>query len=199
MLSICARFLKKLNGLLILLARYLTKIGTRVWGTICWIFQRELFWTWFFRIGTALSVAWLIYDRIYETAATISISASDPQNPLLFPFSFTNNSHIFRIRNMTWNCEVVTLEINGRPFMKDSHILSGSQKIINEGQTVNFNCFDIGRSKAFEFGVSKITKIDLLVHVTYRAAFFKQLMQTTRFIWKGEASNPQWIRGDSLD
>jgi hypothetical protein len=198
-LSICAKFLKTSIYRLRLLAKYLTMIWARIWGTICWIFQREVFWTWFFRIGTALSVGWLIYDRIYEIAATISISASDPHDPMLFPFSLTNNSHIFKIRNMHWDCEIITLDINGRPVLTNSRVSSGSTKIIDEGQTVNFDCFDIGRSKAFDFGPQRITKIDLLVHVTYRAAFFRPLIQTTRFTWMGEASNPQWIRGDFVD
>ena len=49
---------------------------------VSWIWGRRWgLWSGLFRVATLLSVFYLVYDRFYETAITISISASDPHNP----------------------------------------------------------------------------------------------------------------------
>src|ERR1700737_1475190 len=68
------------------------------WRTAKWI--GVLFW----RSATLLSVGYLVYDRYYETDATLSVPASDPSFPFTFPFAITNNSHVFAIRNVAWSC-----------------------------------------------------------------------------------------------
>ena len=55
----------------------------------------ELMANWFFRSLTLLSVFYLVFDRIYETSATISAPAPDALKPFSFPFSVRNNSHFF--------------------------------------------------------------------------------------------------------
>jgi hypothetical protein len=67
----------------------------------------------FFRLATLVSVGYLVADRIYETNASISSPAPDPRNPLDSPFTITNNSHIFTIRNVEWYCYVHYLNTKG--------------------------------------------------------------------------------------
>jgi hypothetical protein len=66
---------------------------------------RANFFTWLFRLFTFISVSYLVYDRIYETGALTQSPASDPHDPFLFPFSITNMSHIFTLRDIKWRCE----------------------------------------------------------------------------------------------
>jgi len=156
-------------------------------------------WGFSFRIATLLSVSYLVYDRIYEADATISASASDPRAALMFPFTITNNSHIFVIRDVRWNCKYILL-VSGIPGFEGARFentaaINGTRAAIEAGRSFNFDCNLLGPK------TSPITTAVLDVGLTYRSDFFGWFSlvrhpSPTRFTWVSSASNPQWIKGD---
>jgi hypothetical protein len=57
-----------------------------------------------FRLLTAASFSYLVFERFYETAATVSSSVLNDQRPNVFLVTITNNSHLFPIKNVVWFC-----------------------------------------------------------------------------------------------
>src|SRR5579859_7322674 len=101
----------------------------------------ELLWTWLFRSLTLLSFCYLIYDRIYETSATVSVSASDPRNPLdMFPFSINNNSHLFEIRDIRWGCQIITARNEYGEILRNMMLSQGTKSVIEKGGNLNISC-----------------------------------------------------------
>jgi hypothetical protein len=153
-----------------------------------------------------LGLLYLVADRYYETSATISVSASDPANPFMFPFAVTNNSHIFRITKVRRSCIFHTLFFDNGPHFSP---LEARQELpilpeIPEGQTVNFDCGinRTGRPSAFAFPAGKqprVLQAALTIELGYYVAFFAievaHRHASATFTWFGNASNPQWIRG----
>src|ERR1700733_13395967 len=63
----------------------------------------RLAWGGVWRLATAISVGYLVFDRIYETSVTVTAPVPDARRPFEFPFSITNNSHLWSIRNVAWS------------------------------------------------------------------------------------------------
>jgi hypothetical protein len=64
----------------------------------------------FFRLATLISVGYLVYDRIYETEASLSAPISTANHPPDFIFAITNNSHLFKIYEIQWRCLMIDVE-----------------------------------------------------------------------------------------
>jgi hypothetical protein len=160
-------------------------------------------WGFFFRVLTLVSVGYLVYDRIYEADATISASASDPKYPFTFPFTITNNSHVFAISRVEWACHALDVKWEVNNEMSNSMLVSGSRSVIPPGQVLNIDCEVVGPNSA---GVRwskdiKITSATIEIAVAYESDFFgvfsiRRQPRPTRFTWFSEASNPQWIKGE---
>jgi hypothetical protein len=58
----------------------------------------------------------------------------------MFPFSITNNSHLFKIRGVEWSCQFLHVRFENGLVLTDSGGVMGSTVIIDEGKTINFNC-----------------------------------------------------------
>jgi hypothetical protein len=163
----------------------------------------KFLWNGFFRLAAVLSVGYLVYDRLYETAATLSApSSSDPNDPFVFPFSITNNSHIFRITDVNWTCTVASLHTPTTTLENVGVAQSGHTSQIERGKTTNFRCA-IGLFPAGPKAAGAVKEAELFVTFSYKTDFFGLFEfpsdpQSTRFRWYGEASNPQWIKGDDL-
>jgi hypothetical protein len=164
------------------------------------LIRKHDYWVnWAFRLIAALSVGYLLYDRLYETGAVISVSASDPHDPTFYPFTITNQSHLFKLRNVAWECELKWLDVDNKRHMENVGLFQRSHMTIFEGQTVNFDCFKSGNISFFGSGKNvNFTDIEMAIHVKYSVAL-RSRESTMRFRWMGKASNPQWIRGDSAD
>ena len=75
-------------------ARFGSRLQRRIHGVAKWAWKFPSFLCHHKRlvfeiasfVMTFAGFAYLIYDSVYETAATISSPASDPKNPLLFPY-----------------------------------------------------------------------------------------------------------------
>jgi len=178
---------------------------TVVGGLLGWTWREFLkgdFFTWTFRFITLAAFAYLVADRLYETDATISVSASDPNDPLLFPFTITNISHIFSIRDVHWNCGVESIKTpTGTIQNMGFRPREGEETIIKPGQTINIDCDLIGPSAGFFPGVKTFKEIKLQIAASYSIEIFglyswKRTTQPVRFAWFSNASNPQWVRGD---
>ncbi len=204
------RFVSSLTRLTILGAYWFGRgiqwlLLTVLGGLLCFAwreFRKGDFFTWIFRIMTMAGFAWLLYDRYYETSATISVSASDPQDPFSFPFVITNNSHFIPITNVAWTCNVEHLEAGGNAIDTSQFHLKGNVSPILPGQSVNFECAIIGRHSRFIHmpTTPKVTAARMTIEFTYTVRILgvnkDRHPQPTRFTWYSDASNPQWIRGE---
>jgi hypothetical protein len=176
---------------------------------ILWIWRHpwksaHSLWGVSFRVATLLSVSYLVYDRIYEADVTISAAASDPNFPFSFPFTITNNSHIFAIKNVTWNCRPIIIKWgNGNVLSEGNMIIRGVTSVIDAGKNLNIDCSIIGPNSRFMHtsGPVKIDAATLAIEVSYKADFFSVFSMTRHptpslFTWFANATNPQWIKGD---
>jgi hypothetical protein len=154
-----------------------------------------------FRIATLLSVAYLVYDRIYETSATILSPASDPQHPFLFPFSISNNSHIFPIRNVYWDCRYLSLKTD-QIISQNNQQIQGTLSEMLAGQTLNISCNPIGPTSVMIHSPvePKVNEAVVEIELQYDADIlgvyqWHRHPPPTKFTWFPQATNPQWIRG----
>ncbi len=105
-----------------------------------WHHRRALS-TGFWRAIALASLFFLIFDRVYETSATVSSVASDPKTPFYFPFAITNNSHLLTLRNIEWTCHVINVTFNVPSTIQNNSI--GAKGIKNElasGEILNIPC-----------------------------------------------------------
>jgi hypothetical protein len=169
----------------------------------CFSWLKANFFTWLFRVVTLLSFTYLVLDRIYETGALIQSPASDPNNPFLFPFSITNMSHIFTLRDIKWRCEFPfrtydrVNRMNGNPdiIYEDMSNVSGTTKELPPGGVLNVSCgHPIGNRQLFPF-----ENIKVLIYVDYNTnilwLYTLHRSPSEQFTWAGTAERPQWIRG----
>jgi hypothetical protein len=156
------------------------------WITVEWI--GVLFWR-----GTALlGVVYLVYDRIYEAGATISSVASDPKNPLYFPFAISNNSHIFTLPHVKWTCRIVSGNIGGINFDNVAAGFGGSVSEIAPGDALNVTCRNMIKGATLE-------RPSVYIEVNYDTSILGYTFTRAPkmfFTWAADASNPQWIRGE---
>ena len=176
------------------LIRRARTIGHWIW------YDKSLLATWTFRLFTLLSVGYLVYDRVYETGASVTIVASDPKNPFFFPFSINNNSHIFPIRNVRWECTVIyAKDANNNTFSNDIS-LHGTQTEIAAGGNLNIDCNVISNTSLFIRNDAPIKQAVLRIELLYESNlfglyFWERHPHATEFTWISDASNPQWVRG----
>ena len=135
-------------------------------SVLCWTRkQHDGVATWTFRLLTLISFGYLIYDRIFETAATISSVASDPNNPFYFPFSITNNSHIFTLRDIQWTCAVVSAKANITLTNVGIGFTDHASEI-RPGDVLNISC------KRAIAGLSQLTQLVMSIDVIYDTKLF---------------------------
>jgi hypothetical protein len=144
------------------------------------------------------SVSYLVFDRIYETGATVSVVASDSNDPFKFPFSINNNSHIFSFSQIEWRCLFLYARAGRFEFHND---LLGSGTILKlpAGQNLNISCDLSG--PIITTPKLKFTSAVIKISLSYKANMFSlyhwpRAPPPTIFTWIGDASNPQWVRGD---
>jgi hypothetical protein len=142
-----------------------------------------------------LSVGYLVYDRIYETGATVSSVASDPTNPFYFPFAIANNSHVFSLRHIEWSCHVVKMTAGGNDFTDLTAFLGGDVDEIRPGGVLNVSC-----RRAVALNGLPVTNLVLEIDLQYDADIFGIMVHRSPpaipFTWAADATNPQWIRGE---
>ena len=170
-------------------------------ATLSWIWcDKSLIVSWLFRLFTLSSVGYLVYDRIYETGVNISVSASDPRDPLYFPFSIVNNSHIFTIRHINYLCGIDIFETSIKSGFygggSGGFKLSPEYPELSPGGIINISC----RGSIVVQAPVTVTKAVIDIVVDYETSLFGiyslKRRQVTRFTWAADASNPQWIKGD---
>jgi hypothetical protein len=149
---------------------------------------------------TLVSVGYLIFDRVYETSATVSSAVSDPRQPFYFPFSITNNSHILTLRNIEWSCHVISVKLDV-PINIENNTLNfgGIRNELRPGEVLNVPC-------RFMRTNNRVISADVLICMRYNVRiyyFFRKFFEwerrpnpnPTQFTWAGDATNPQWVRG----
>jgi hypothetical protein len=161
-----------------------------------WIWKhRDPVATWVFRIITLLSFVYLVFDRIDETGVTISSSDSDPKQPFFYPFSISNNSRIFTLRNIKWKCVVDEMIDANDHAIEIDKIINGKKHHISPGDAFNIYC----RFPTPDQSV-QIRHLSMHIDLYYdtNLLWIKTLRRNpiTRFTWSAAASNPRWIRGE---
>jgi hypothetical protein len=155
----------------------------------------------FFRVATLLSVGYLVYDRIYETGATISSPVSDPNDPLRIPFVITNNSHLFWIRNLSWSCTANHVDSERSTNININHMIRGSERTLPPGQLSNIDCNVLGPSSHFVRLSERLLHGTVEIGLQYDADIFgfylwHRELPTTRFSWSPGTTYSQWMRGE---
>ena len=190
-----------------LLLRTLWYFGEAIQKTAAWILHHRLQATewlliFFWRSLTLLSVSYLVYDRIYETDATVSVAASSPSNPFGAPFAISNNSHVFAIRKVSWMCQLMHAKTS-QNLIRDERVVRGSISMIPAGQILNIDCNVLGpTSRFFRIDVKeKIEEAEMRIFLAYEADLFgyfslQRKPLPTKFTWRGDLDNPQWIKGE---
>jgi hypothetical protein len=161
----------------------------------------KFLWASFFRLATLASVSYLVFDRLYETEATITSPASDPKNPFAFPFAITNSSHLFAIHDVRWTCEIESLKV-GNVSLQRVGELHGSGGTIGPGQSINLQCQ--GASPISHFVRTEkempVKEAEIRIAVEYKSRIFSMgdwvRRPSAKFTWYPMASNPQWIKGE---
>lgn len=143
---------------------------------------------------TIVAFAYLIADSIYQMEVTVSSPASEPKDPYYFPFTITNNSHIFPIRNIRWTCNIAAMKDDRGNFWGDNKILHGTKSEIARGGALNIFC------RGFPVAGHALEGV-VYVDVEYDTDIFGWFTlprhpAVTRFTWMGAGDNPQWIRGE---
>jgi hypothetical protein len=103
-----------------------------------WLDKSQLV-TWVFRSLTLLSVGYLVYDRMFETVLTVSAAASDPKDAFKYPFSINNNSHLFSVSGLKWQCIIISVKYELLN-LHDGVIGYGTNSSIQPGQNLNITC-----------------------------------------------------------
>ena len=153
------------------------------------------------RVATLLSVSYLVFDRLYETGATVSSPSSDPRDPFLFPFSIANNSHLFPIYNVQWICRHISTKSNVT--LTNVSFEWHTENNIDRGNVLNIDCNDVGprshiiHTETPPIYTEAIIDIELKYDINIFGLFSKTIHPNpTRFTWIAQASNPQWVRGE---
>ena len=164
-----------------------------------WLFNSLL------QVLTLISALYLAYDWFYETGALIQSPASDPKNPFLFPFSITNMSHIFTLRNIKWRCQFPfrtydrILPWNGSPANIYDNIgiiaSSGVKNELSPGDVLNIPCgHPLGNMELFPFeDIKVLIYVDYDTNIPWLWPIHRSPHE--QFTWIGTAETPQWIRG----
>jgi hypothetical protein len=152
-------------------------------------------WSGVFRIATLLSVGYLVFDRLYETSATIYSPASDPNNPFFYPFTVANNSHIFALYDIKWNCIYGRMITSADDVIEHGLEQNGIMKYLAPGGLINIDC-----KRSLQFPHQKIKEAKIFIGVSYDVNVFgifrwHRQPEATPFFWYGIVPNPKWIKG----
>jgi hypothetical protein len=160
-------------------------------------------WSGIFRIAALVSVGYLVFDRLYETSVTISAPVPNAIKAFAFPFAMTNDSHLFSIRNLAWQCVAAFLKTETDEPAKDVGLDSGSTAKINPGETVNVNC-NKPHSPTGNFEIIKgggqLIGGKMVIRVRYDVTIFGVYTCTrtpapTEFNLFTDGAPPRWIKG----
>jgi hypothetical protein len=128
-------------------------------------------------------------DYYFQTTPAIHITGSDASNPFLFPFSIKNESKLFDLHDVKWECKIHTVLDPGNN-MDGDHVAGGKTKIIpSNGEPVNSTC---GASMV---NGMYVTSLKLWVHVDYKLLWMSRSSDAA-FTWITGTSSPKWIEGE---
>jgi hypothetical protein len=153
-------------------------------------------------VGAFVGIAYLALDTYFQTEATVSSVASDPKDPLFFPFSITNNSHLFWLNNIKWACVFKEMRTVNGPNITFQGTNAGlavtfeGDNLIPPGNIINISC-----KRALGVN-SPITRLAMDIELKYSTSVFGFPIPrgpiTTHFTWGADASSPQWIKGEII-
>jgi hypothetical protein len=178
-----------------------------LWGRLWYVPKVIVFWLkrvhkgWlatFAVLGTVGCIGFF-YEQHYATYATVSVTGSDPNDAMAYPFALTNNSHVFTLSEISWRCYIVKMiSKNGGTDIENTDLNRGSANEVRPGSSTNFSCF--GKKALTPMWIEGPFAVgEILISVYYRTAIGKRSVENVKFTWEGETSNPQWIRGDYAD
>jgi hypothetical protein len=176
-------------------------IWRRFWSiTRCFWFDKTQIITWALRVVTVLGFSYLVIERIYESNLTVSIVASDPEDPFRYPFSINNNSHLWSMSNIQWRCLLISIDAPPNVHLVYNVLASDTVSNIPAGQNLNISC----PASSMIVPMPKITTAVIKIALSYDVnidlwiihRLWHRYPDPTLFTWAGRASNPQWIRGE---
>jgi len=118
----------------------------------------------------------------------IEVSGSDPASPFVFPFSVTNESWVFPMKNIDWTCSVEHMQAEGVILDNVSVGMMDMRPSIGAGGTVNYSC------PVMNSGVS-VSSLTMDVNIKYTFLGIWRRTQTQPFIWIVDNQQSKWIKG----
>lgn len=166
-------------------------------------FVGELLAHWWGKLATFVAsvltltvINWAIYqiaDGVREIyAATfpeIHVAGSDPGAPFSLPFSVTNQSNWFDMKNVTWECRVLLLETTVGTMHGDGgglHLINNNgEYTITPKETHNFKCSTV-------VGGTILKNAKVVAEIHYKTLFLNRPPATKQFTWVAN----RWIEGE---
>lgn len=118
----------------------------------------------------------------------IEVSGSDPASPFVFPFSVTNESWIFPMKDIDWRCSVEHMQAEGVTLDKVSIGMMDMHPSIGAGDIVNYSC------PVMNPGVP-VSSLTMDVSIKYTFLGIWRRVQTQPFIWIVDNQQSKWIKG----
>ncbi len=89
-------------------------------------------------VGSVIGVIYLIYDSFYQTTVSVDFAYSDPKTAIDNPITLKNNSNMFTIRNIKWQCEIVREHFAGASSIENNNVtFTGFISSIKPGAYLN--------------------------------------------------------------
>jgi hypothetical protein len=132
---------------------------------------------------------------------TISAPVPNALKAFSFPFAMTNNSHLFSIRNLEWQCIAAAhLKTDTNQPFEDIKLVSGSSSAINPGETINVNCNKPHGTGQIIGSTGQVVEGRMVIRVRYNVPifgvfFWPRLPAPTEINLFTDGASPQWIKG----
>jgi hypothetical protein len=154
--------------------------------------------TWVFRLFTLLSFYYLVYDRFYETTGSISVTGADPADPYRFPFAFTNQSHMFTLKTISWKCNIIRTEYEGDIIFANVKVVGhGIAQELQTGGVINITCRT--PAEVNQNMIGGVIEIETDYYVSVLGLFeLHRTPKAVKFTWITSATEErsQWIKGE---
>ena len=154
-------------------------------------------------VFSIIGVVSSVYEIGYAAIVTIDAPASDPKFAFEYPFKLINNSHVFTITDLKWECKYILIQAP-QIKMENNTYIRGSISSLDRGGYGWLDCAALGpNSKVVKLNEKpEIKQAKLEISVSYKATLFFVTWpvspKPTLFTWSADASNPQWTAGDLL-
>jgi len=146
---------------------------------------------------TLVGVAGLALDAIREPSISFEGEA-DVSSPLSSPFTVTNKSSWFSMKNVIFICRIGSLKSKGGASVTNGYLITDTIDNVEAGDDVSFRCragTGVNGAKEFLKLPDNVISAHIFVRLQYRTLWFSRTSPEIEFTWFTEATPPRWIKG----